>query len=342
MSIRKFQVVLLVMLMTVLISTVAYAYVGPDLGTRNLRYGLIGGDVQELQTFLNNNMFFVGLMDGIFGRKTENGVVGFQKKSGITADGIVGPQTFAAIKSTGSSNRTSYTVKSGDTLYSIAFRTGTTVNSIKDTNGLKSDTIYPGQNLTIPKATSPVNPPDASNRTLKVVLQEKGITGPIPNLKIVVDKSDHLLTLYSGGTILKSYGVGLGDGGEGDKQKAGDHKTPEGTFYIAERSVLSPPDQYLGSRWMRVSYPNVEDAQRGLDSGMIDLSVYQEIVRANNNGEIPPQRTALGGGIGIHGGSGTYDNIGDHWTWGCMALTNSNVNEIYDYISVGTRLVIQQ
>ena len=339
MSTRKLQVVLLVMLMTVLISTVAYAYVGPDLGSRNLRYGLIGGDVQELQTFLNNNKFFVGLMDGIFGRKTENGVVGFQKKSGITADGIAGPQTFAAIRDTGSS-RTSYTVVSGDTLYSIAARTGATINSIKETNGLKSDTIYPGQNLIISKISSPVNPP--SSKPLKVVLQEKGITGPIPNFKIVVDKSDHLLTLYSGGTILKSYGVGLGDGGEGDKQKAGDHKTPEGTFYIAERSVLSPSDRYLGSRWMRVSYPNIEDAQRGLESGLIDQSSYREIVRANNNHGIPPQKTALGGGIGIHGGSGTYDNTGDHWTWGCVALTNANVNEIYDYIPVGTKLVIQQ
>ena len=342
MSTKKLQLVLFILLISLLVSTVAYAYVGPDFGSRILRYGLVGGDVQELQTFLNNNGYSVGYADGIFGQKTKTGVINFQKQSGLTADGIVGPATFAAIKAAGRSSGTSYTVKPGDTLYLIAARTGSSVTSIKQASGLKTDTIYPGQSLTIPKASSPVTPPVTSAKSLKTILQEKGIASPIPNLKIVVDKSDHLLTLYSGSTKLKSYWIATGDSGQGDKQKAGDHKTPEGTFYIAQRSVLSPSDRYLGSRWMRVSYPNIEDAQRGLDSGLIDLSVYQEIVRANNNREILPQNTALGGGIGIHGGSGTYDNLGDHWTWGCMALTNSNVNEIYDYISVGTRLVIQQ
>lgn len=342
MGTKKLQLVLLILLMSLLVSTVAYAYVGPDFGSRTLRYGLVGGDVQELQTFLNNNGYSVGYADGIFGQKTKTGVINFQKQSGLTADGIVGPATFAAIKAAGRSGGTSYTVKPGDTLFLIASRNGVTVNSIKEANGLKSDAIYPGQNLIIPEASGPVIPPDTSAKALKVILQEKGITNPIPNLKIVVDKSDHLLTLYSGGISLKSYRVAIGDGGQGDKQKAGDHKTPEGIFYIAERSVLSPSDRYLGSRWMKISYPNIEDAQRGLDNGLINRQEYDQIVTANNNRQIPPQNTALGGGIGIHGGSGTYDNTGDHWTWGCMALTNSNVNEIYDYIPVGAKLVIQQ
>jgi hypothetical protein len=105
--------------------------------------------------------------------------------------------------------------------------------------------------------------------------------------------------------------------------------------------VLSPADRFLGSRWLRVSYPNPEDARRGLAAGIIDQAAYQEIGQANNNREIPLQATALGGGIGIHGGSRTGDNQGDYWTWGCIGLTDSDVNEIYDYIPAGTELVIR-
>ncbi|MEW6172324.1 MAG: L,D-transpeptidase [Bacillota bacterium] len=162
---------------------------------------------------------------------------------------------------------------------------------------------------------------------------------PVPNLKIVVNKTGRLLTLYSGATPLKSYQVEIGDSGLEDKQVAGDHKTPEGSFYIAEKSVFSPPDQYLGTRWMRLSYPNIDDARRGLNSGLIDQATYDYIVGATNSGQIPPQYTPLGGGIGIHGGNDT-NGPGD-WTWGCVGLANADVNEIYDYVSVGTPVVIQ-
>jgi len=282
-KIRKLQLVLLFMLSVLLVSTVAYAYVGPEFGSRILRYGMIGGDVQELQDFLNNNNYPVGYADGIFGAKTRNGVINFQKNNGLVADGIVGPKTFAAINKAGGNNSPKYTVKKGDTLYSK----------------------------------------------------------PIPDLKIVVDKSDHLLTMFAGKTPLKSYRVAFGEGGLGDKERAGDRKTPEGTFYVAERSVLSPPDQYLGSRWLRISYPNIEDAERGLNSGMIDEDTYRAIVRAINNREIPPQRTALGGGIGIHGGSNSGENQGDYWTWGCVGMTDPDIEEIFDYIPVGTEVVIK-
>lgn len=179
-----------------------------------------------------------------------------------------------------------------------------------------------------------------SNKPLGQILREKGISGQIPNLKIVVDKSAHALTLYAGVTPLKQYHVAIGEGGLADKEKAGDKKTPEGRFYIGEPSVLSPVDKYLGSRWMRVSYPNVEDAERGLKAGIIDRATHDEIVKAINNGQIPPQRTALGGGIGIHGGTGQGENQGDYWTWGCIGLQNSDIEDFFDYIATGTELII--
>ncbi len=193
----------------------------------------------------------------------------------------------------------------------------------------------------IKKADIAAGQPAVSERPLAAVLKDKGINGSIPNLKIVVDKSDRLLTLYSGKMPLKSYEVDFGAGGMGDKKRQGDRLTPEGNFYIAESSVLTPPDKYLGSRWLRVSYPNIEDARRGLSAGMIDQATYEVIVRAVRNRQIPPQKTALGGGIGIHGGSNNGINKGDNWTWGCIGLNNSKINEIFAYIPVGTDLVVR-
>lgn len=171
------------------------------------------------------------------------------------------------------------------------------------------------------------------------VLKSMGIVTSIPNEYIKVDKSDHILSIYSGNNLLKSYHVELSENGLGDKQVEGDHKTPEGTFYIAQKLIFNPPDQYLGSRWMMLSYPNIEDADRGLAQGLIDRKTHDSIVYAVNNGLIPPQDTPLGSGIGIHGGSSPA--MGSDWTWGCVGLTNSDVEDFYNYVSVGTKVIIQ-
>lgn len=335
---NKVMIVIALILISLVSSTVAFAYVGPSLGSRILSLGMRGGDVQELQQILNNKDYAVGLADGIFGPATKKGVTTFQSDKGLAVDGIVGPKTLGLLKTPSNTTSKEYTVVPGDSLYIIATKNNLSIDQLRQVNNLKSDLLTPGQKLLIPKSsTTPV----PSTKPLAQLLKVKGISGNIPNLTILVDKSDHLLTLMSGNSTIKSYHVAFGDNGLGDKVKSGDHKTPEGTFYIAERSVLSPTDKYLGSRWMRVSYPNIEDAERGLQTGLIDQTTYQQIVNAINNGQIPPQKTALGGGIGIHGGSNNGINSGDSWTWGCVGLTNADVNEIYDYIGVGTKLIIR-
>ncbi len=224
-----------------------------------------------------------------------------------------------------------YVVQRGDSLYKISRVYGTSINTIKSRNHLNSDLILVGQTLTIPVT---------ANRSLSQIIHARGLTEGQLRLNLVVDKSDKLLTVYQKTTPLKSYHVELGDGGKGDKQIAGDHKTPEGTFYITQKLVLSPSDEYLGSRWMRLSYPNIEDASRGLNGGLIDKSTYNLIYNAIINGKTPPQNTALGGGIGIHGGG--RDSYGSDWTWGCVGLTNADAEDFYNYMYVGTRVVIQK
>jgi LysM repeat protein len=222
-----------------------------------------------------------------------------------------------------------YVVRTGDSLFFIARFYGVTVAALKSANALQSDMLFPGQSLVIPVKTRP----------LRDICRERGITAPAKDIDIVVDKSDRTLSLFWRGAWLKTYRADLGDGGPGDKEVAGDHKTPGGVFIITQKLVLNPPDQYLGSRWMRLSYPNAKDAERGLQQGLIDRQTYNEVVAAMAAGRTPPQYTALGGGIGIHGGS--VPEFGADWTWGCVGLTNKDVEDFYDYAGIGTRVIIQ-
>ncbi|BAY42851.1 peptidoglycan-binding domain 1 [Scytonema sp. HK-05] len=62
-----------------------------------LRIGSEGADVKRLQEYLNAHGYHIAA-DGIFGAKTEAAVQDFQRSHGLTPDGIVGHNTWAAIE----------------------------------------------------------------------------------------------------------------------------------------------------------------------------------------------------------------------------------------------------
>jgi LysM repeat protein len=249
-----------------------------------------------------------------------------------------------------------YTVESGDSLYYIATKYKVSNDALQKINALKSALILPGQVLVIPPIeekiayTSTIKynpalkvqilPTKSVNRPLAEIFKEKGINKNGSRIAILIDKSEHTLSLYVGGVRLKTYSVELGNGGFEDKEVQGDHKTPEGAFYIAEKSVLKPADKFLGSRWLRLSYPNIEDAERGIHQGLIDQMTHDAIMTAWKNKDIPPQYTALGGGVGIHGGNSKEQ--GSNWTWGCIGLNNGDIEDFFDFVTVGTPIFIQR
>jgi murein L,D-transpeptidase YafK len=157
------------------------------------------------------------------------------------------------------------------------------------------------------------------------------LTVPLKEPRIVVYKSKRQLELYSDGKVVRSYRIGLGFSPVEDKQREGDGRTPEGDFYVFVKNPKSAYHLSLG-----VSYPNLEDAERGLRDRLISKSQYNAIVRANNRKAAPPQYTPLGGLIYIHGNGATSD-----WTWGCVALENENIKELYDAVAVGTPVTIK-
>ncbi len=140
-------------------------------------------------------------------------------------------------------------------------------------------------------------------------------------VSIKVYKKRRILELYDNNKIIGRFKIGLGRAPEGDKEKEGDNKTPEGTYYMCYRNGNSKYTYFIG-----ISYPNVKDAKRGLDQGIINQTTYNRIKRAIEAKQQPPWNTPLGGAVGLHGGGTKYD-----WTYGCMALSDEDINILKQY-----------
>lgn len=154
---------------------------------------------------------------------------------------------------------------------------------------------------------------------------------PIDKPSIVVKKRQRQLLLFSADKLVRTYRIGLGLSPVGDKVRAGDRRTPEGRFYIFTKNPQSAFYLSLG-----VSYPNEEHAQRGLRDGLITRAQHARILEALKRKSTPPQNTALGGTIYIHGRGAQSD-----WTWGCVALDDPDIRELYKAVEVRTPVIIE-
>jgi len=128
----------------------------------------------------------------------------------------------------------------------------------------------------------------------------------------------------------------------GAKEMEFDDKTPRGLYYACG----SYPSK-LYQFFIRVSYPNLDDAKRGLKLGIITQKQYDVIVSANKAKGIPLQNTSLGGDIGIHGPEiiHTDDEIyilatQFNWTQGCISTNSQNIEYLYKNIKEGTPIII--
>jgi len=158
-----------------------------------------------------------------------------------------------------------------------------------------------------------VDPPEARKRAM---------VDPNEVTLIRIDKSDHRLELVAAAKVVKTYRVAIGSGGMGPKRFEGDKVTPVGTYHVTSR-FKGLFHQFLG-----VSYPNDEDRARYAD--------------LKKRGEVPPGR-GVGFGIGIHG-VGVKEWNGNHkqsdWTHGCIALDDSEIDELSKLVKEGTSIVI--
>lgn len=115
-----------------------------------LLLGSSGPNVKLIQSLLNRIGYNSGQVDGIFGVLTQRAVAQFQRNNNLTADGIVGPETWAVFERL-LLGYDVYTIRTGDTLYKIAMAYHTTVNAILTANpGINPNMLLPGQRIVVP------------------------------------------------------------------------------------------------------------------------------------------------------------------------------------------------
>lgn len=134
---------------------------------------------------------------------------------------------------------------------------------------------------------------------------------------IKIIKSERKLFTYSKSKLLKTYKIALGKNAVGQKLSEGDGKTPEGIYEIVAKN---PKSAYHLS--LKISYPNAEQ--------------IEEAKKSSSN---------PGGDIMIHGIRNGFGFVGKYhalidWTKGCIAVTDKEIEEIYNSTSVGTKVEI--
>ncbi len=144
-------------------------------------------------------------------------------------------------------------------------------------------------------------------------------TSAIAGVDLVkVDKSESRMYLLDGEKVVKEYHVAFGANPKGHKQQEGDEKTPEGRYTLDYKKEDSS-----FYRAMHISYPNDQDKANAKKLGV-----------------------SPGGFIMVHGQRnwlGWLSIIAQrfNWTNGCIALTNSEMDEFMDLVSVGTAIQIE-
>ncbi len=135
---------------------------------------------------------------------------------------------------------------------------------------------------------------------------------------VVVEKSLRRLTVYSRGLAVRTFDVALGQNPVGPKERAGDYRTPEGLYTIDGRNPFS---RY--HKGLHISYPNANDLARAQALGV-----------------------TTGGDVMIHGlvngeGSMGSDHRAYDWTNGCVAVTDEEIDELWNEVPLGTPVRIK-
>ncbi len=153
---------------------------------------------------------------------------------------------------------------------------------------------------------------------------------------IEVWKGVREMELREGDLVLRRFRIVLGSHPELGKRSRGDGRTPVGHYYISEKLSRSRFRRFLG-----INYPNLDDAEAGYAQGVISASEWAEIFLANLRRQVPPWGTALGGRVGIHGYGGR-PRLQMDWTEGCIAVSDEAIDFLWDRVSVGTPVIINE
>ena len=136
---------------------------------------------------------------------------------------------------------------------------------------------------------------------------------------VVVKKSKRKLYLYSNGKIVKEYNIKLGGNPVGPKVKEGDKKTPEGEYLL---DYKNPKSRFYKS--IHISYPNKKDIQKAKELGVK-----------------PGGNIMIHGQVNSRGDPMIFFKTTSNWTASCMALSNKDMDELWNLIKISTPIKIE-
>jgi murein L,D-transpeptidase YafK len=143
---------------------------------------------------------------------------------------------------------------------------------------------------------------------------------------IIIVKHKYEMNVYDAdNNLLIIYPVVFGSKDLGDKMMQGDRKTPEGTFHITAKR---PHAKW--NRFIALDYPNAES--------------YAKFNERKAEGLIP-SNAVIGGEIGIHGTWPHEDFAVDYfqnWTQGCVSTKNEYIQQLFNTVAVGTKVIIKR
>jgi lipoprotein-anchoring transpeptidase ErfK/SrfK len=178
----------------------------------------------------------------------------------------------------------------------------------------------------VPQATPTPAPTRASSTPVPAAKTCRRIA------RIDVWKASHRLkaTCENGAELTMT--VAIGRGARAAKQESGDARTPEGRYAVAGAARTSRFHLFIP-----IDYPSVSDAERGLSEGIVDATTHAQILDAHSAGRLPPQDTALGGSIGLHGEGEDWqgESRRSDWTLGCIAVSDDEIERLAERVHVG-------
>ena len=162
---------------------------------------------------------------------------------------------------------------------------------------------------------------------------------PAADRWLLVDSQALTLTVMHGERPqMTLHNIAIGRYGTSTDRRRVDNTTPLGRYRISSIRRDDNFRHYIG-----LDYPGAEQAQRAHREGVISQRELQAIIAAHRVGGRPPQGTALGGHIGIHGlgraDPGVHETM--NWTRGCIALTDSQVDALLVWVRIGMTVEIR-
>jgi len=164
-------------------------------------------------------------------------------------------------------------------------------------------------------------------------------SGPEKEPWLLVDTAGLTLTVMRDGQPeMTLHNIAIGRYGASPEKRRGDNNTPLGRFRVAWIKRNSGFHRFIG-----LDYPDVERAEKGYQEGVISKRELQTILSAHRLGKRPPQGTALGGQIGIHGLGQADPRLHEsmNWTRGCVAVTDRQVDALLRWVRIGTTVEIR-